>query len=142
MQTCIFFSREGEGLLDRVFAEVTAVAVGGETRGGRSGKALIGVSADGVTRTSCLHTELIICLEICNYYTHNTALKLFASFWLGHIGLSIHVNLHQFSYISFILGCYILHYIISFVVQNCVHAESWSRGKRDLAELLISYVLR
>ena len=50
-------SQEGEGgLLDRVFAEVTAVAVKGETRGGRSGKALIGVSADGVTRTSCLHS--------------------------------------------------------------------------------------
>ena len=48
-------SQEGL-LLDRVFAEVTVVAVGGETRGGRSGKALIGVSADGVTRTSCLHS--------------------------------------------------------------------------------------
>ena len=35
----------------------------------------------------------IICLEIQTYNTHNTALKVFTSFWLRHIGLSVHMNL-------------------------------------------------
>ena len=43
--------------LERVF---TTVAVGVKLGGGRSGKALTGVSADGVTRTSCLHIRQLL----------------------------------------------------------------------------------
>ena len=83
-------------MLERVFAEVTAVAVGGETRGGRSGKALIGVSADGVTRTSCLHRGHIIGLEVLNYFIDLAHVYNNKIYFLlkTHLTLSVFVHLY------------------------------------------------